>query len=92
MAQVAVGNLWGWTVQLAIPEEDVFGVSLTFLEILIPFAIALGYYFLPHFLISQFQPFLTLFVIFRGSHCWKCWKNSRIIPLGFVGSFSDANS
>jgi len=55
MAQVAVGNLWGWTVQLAIPEEDVFGVSLSFLEILIPFAIALGYYLLPSFLLSQLQ-------------------------------------
>lgn len=39
---VFVGNLWGWIFQLAIPQEKVWGFDLSFLELFVPLAIALG--------------------------------------------------
>lgn len=39
---ILVGNLWGWVYQLAIPQEKVCGIDLSFLEYLVPAVIALG--------------------------------------------------
>jgi len=72
--QVIAGNLWGWAVGLAIPEEEIFGYSLEWLNYLIPFAIALGVHTVGN--VGRIQ----------GSYSWALLGAFSMIPLKYYGS------
>jgi hypothetical protein len=58
----------------------VFGINLSFLELFIPVAIALGCIIIE----ITFTPYVlyNFFLMFcRGAYCGKCWKNSRVFSL-----------
>lgn len=67
MGQVVAGNLWGWVFQLAIPQEEVLGFDLKFLELFIPCIIALGWYNIPFKMIKNLQ-LISQILLLSGVH------------------------
>jgi len=72
--QVVAGNFWGWALELAVPQEEIFGYSFKWLHLLIPFAIALGVHAAGN--VGRV----------RGSFIWALFGAYSWVPLRLYGS------